>query len=160
MALNLSPFRPSNDQTEQNARGTFNGAAAYQFVGDYMLRLMKKNRGDEVVLCCSGRIVAGEETWNLYNAIITQQDRRRIVLDLSGVSRIDAGGLGVLVASKLWANGAGVGLELIRSKAVQELLDITNLGPLFEIGSARPMLLPTSPMGSAHADSAVERRCA
>lgn len=104
-----------------------------------MLRVMKENRGDEVLLRCSGRIVAGEETWNLYNAIIAQHDKRLVVLDLTGVSRIDAGGLGVLVASKLWANGANVGLELIPSKAVQDLLAVTNLGSLFEIGSTNPM---------------------
>ena len=67
-----------------------------------MLRVTKENREDELILRCFGRMVAGEETWNLYNAVITQRDKRLIVLDLTGVSRIDAGGLGVLVASKLW----------------------------------------------------------
>ena len=123
-----------------------------------MLRVMRENRGDEVILRCSGRIVAGEETWNLYHTIIAQRERL-VVLDLTGVTRIDAGGLGALVAAKLWANGAQVGLQVIPSKAVQELLDVTNLGSLLEIGSVQPTLSPAGLSGD-HADSETERRCA
>ena len=119
---------------------------------------MRENRGDEVILRCSGRIVAGEETWNLYHTIIAHRERL-VVLDLTGVTRIDAGGLGALVAAKLWANGAQVGLQVIPSKAVQELLDVTNLGSLLEIGSVQPTLSPAGLSGD-HDDSEAERRCA
>ena len=155
---NLLRLCPSNTQTSKS-RGTLNGAIAYPSLGDQMLRVMRENRGNDALLRCSGRIVAGEETWNLYNAIVALQDKQIIVLDLTGISRIDAGGLGILVASKLWADAAGAGLELIASRAVQELLDVTNLGRLFESGSTRPMS-PAAPLSGPDADSALGRRCA
>ena len=100
-----------------------------------MLDVTSENRGNAAILRCSGRIVAGEEAWALYNTVISQQGKRVIVLDLTGVSRIDAGGLGVLVSLRRWARVAGVKLRVIPSKAVKELLDLAGLRPLFEIRS-------------------------
>jgi anti-anti-sigma factor len=105
-----------------------------------MLRVISENRGNAVIFRCSGRLVAGEEPWALYNNVISQQDKRHIVLDLTGVSRIDAGGLGVLVVLRGWARSAGVKLRLIPSKAVDEMLDVAGLRPLFEIRSSVPAL--------------------
>ena len=85
-----------------------------------MLGVMSENRGNTAILRCSGRIVAGEEAWTLYNTVISQQNKRVVVLDLTGLSRIDAGGLGVLVSLRRWARVGGVKLGLIPSKAVQE----------------------------------------
>ncbi len=108
-----------------------------------MLGVMSENRGNAAVLRCSGRIVAGEEAWSLYNTVISQQGKRVVVLDLRGVSRVDAGGLGVLVSLRRWARVGGVKLRLIPSKAVEEMLDLAGLRPLFEIRStenAQPAL--------------------
>ena len=54
---------------------------------------------------------------------------------MTGVNRVDARGLGVLVFLNQWASGAGVRMELIPSKSVRELLDLTKLRSLFEIRS-------------------------
>jgi len=98
-----------------------------------MLSVMSENRGNAAIFVCSGRIVAGQEAWALYNNVISQQDKRLVVLDLTRVSRIDAGGLGVLASLERWARTAGVKLQLIPSPAVQELLNLTGLGSQFEI---------------------------
>ena len=98
-----------------------------------MLRVMSENRGNAIIFRCSGRIVAGEKAWTLYNNVILQRARRVIVLDLTGVSRIDAGGLGMLVALKHWVRVADAKLRLVPSPAVQELLDLTGLSSQFEI---------------------------
>jgi len=100
-----------------------------------MLSAGTENRGNVAIFRCSGRIVAGQEAWTLYNTVISQQGKRVVVLDLTGVSRIDAGGLGVLVSLRRWARVGGVRLQLIPSKAVEELLDLAGLRPLFEIRS-------------------------
>ena len=100
-----------------------------------MLGVMSENRGNTAILRCSGRIVAGEEAWTLYNTVISEQGKRVVVLDLTAVSRVDAGGLGVLVSLRRWARIAGVKLQLIPSRAVQELLDLTGLGFALEICS-------------------------
>jgi len=123
---------------------------------------MTENRGNTAILRCSGRIVAGQEAWTLYNTVISQQGKRVVVLDLTGVSRIDAGGLGVLVSLRRWATGANVRLELIASKAAQELLDVAGLGSLFEIHSAETMPSRADLLSGLHADGKVkvEGRCA
>lgn len=95
-----------------------------------------ENSGNTAVLHCSGRLVAGEEAWTLFNNAISLQNKRVVVLDLAGVTSADARGLGVLVALKQWAHGAGVELQVIPSKPVLELLELTELDSLFDIRSA------------------------
>ncbi len=124
-----------------------------------MLRVMTENRGNAVIFRCTGRIVAGEEPWKLYNDVISQQGKRVVVLDLTGVSRIDAGGLGVLVSPRGWARFAGVELRVIPSKLVEELLDLARLRSPFEIRSAEAALSPTS-LSDSHGDRAAKRQCA
>jgi anti-anti-sigma factor len=102
-----------------------------------MLTVMIENSGNAAVLRCSGRIVAGEEAWTLFNAAISLENKRIVVLDLTRVSGADARGLGVLVFLRQWARGAGVKLQLIPSKSVQELLELTGLRSLFDIRSSK-----------------------
>lgn len=61
-----------------------------------MLTVTVQNLGDAEILQCQGRIVRGEETTILCAAV--QQHGRDISLDLSGVSTIDAAGIGLLVS--------------------------------------------------------------
>jgi anti-anti-sigma regulatory factor len=100
-----------------------------------MLNVMIANSGNRAILRCSGRIVAGQER-ALLDAVESLKPGRVVVLDLTGVSGIDARGLGALLAVKQWAAlGAGVKLQLIPSRAVQELLDLTRLSSEFELCS-------------------------
>ncbi len=124
-----------------------------------MLGLLSENCGNAVIFRCSGRIVAGEESWKLYNDVISQHGKRVVVLDLTGVNRIDAGGLGVLVSLRGWARLAGVKLRLIPSKAVEELLDVAGLRPLFEIRSVEAVA-SAAQLSDPHENSAVKRQCA
>ena len=90
-----------------------------------MLSVVIENSGNLAILRCSGRIVAGEEAWTLFNAAISLQNKRVVVLDLTAVTGADARGLGVLAFLKQWARGAGVKLQVIPSKPVLELLELT-----------------------------------
>jgi anti-anti-sigma factor len=101
-----------------------------------MLGVTIENSGNVAVLRCSGRIIAGEEAWTLYNTVISLKNKRVVVLDLTRASKVDARGLGVLVFLKQWARSSGVKLQLIPSKPVQELLDLTGLHSLFDIRSS------------------------
>jgi anti-anti-sigma factor len=112
-----------------------------------MLSVMSENRGNAAIFRCSGRIVAGEEAWTLYNTVVSQQEKRVVVLDLTRVRRIDAGGLGVLVSLRRWARGGGVRLQLIPSDAVQELLDLTSLSSQFEIRPRQERPVHVGPPG-------------
>jgi anti-anti-sigma factor len=85
------------------------------------------------ILVCEGQIVRGEEINVLYGTVILQQSPL-VVLDLSSVARIDAAGLGVLVAcyQALLVNKRRLVLQN-PSAYVRELLHTTNLHLLFEI---------------------------
>jgi len=124
-----------------------------------MLGVVSESSGNIAILRCSGRIVAGQEAWILYNTAISQQGKRAVVLDLTAVSGIDAGGLGVLVSLRRWARVGGVKLRLIPSKAVEELLDLAGLRHLFQTCSTEAMLSAPELLSGSGEDSTVEGRC-
>jgi len=100
-----------------------------------MLSVKIENSGKCAVLHCSGRIVAGEEAWTLFNAAISVENKRVVVLDFTEVASADARGLGVMLFLKQWASGAGVKLQVVPSKPVLDLLELTGLHSQFEIGA-------------------------
>ena len=84
-----------------------------------------------VTVRCQGRLVRGQETALLCGVI--QQHGRDIILDLSGVTAIDAAGIGALVSLR----AAGIYLKLVGlSLAVRQVLRVTSLDSLFEISES------------------------
>ncbi|HEV2713634.1 MAG TPA: STAS domain-containing protein, partial [Terriglobales bacterium] len=61
-----------------------------------MLTVDVERGGDVAVVRCVGRIVRGAEVSVLRNAVISAKDTRTVVLDLSELDFIDAGGLSAL----------------------------------------------------------------
>jgi anti-anti-sigma factor len=93
-----------------------------------MLTVITHNVAEIVVLRCRGRLVRGEESALLCSAV--QHHGREIVLDLGGVTAIDAGGIGALVALQ----AAGVYLKLMNpTEPVRHVLQLTGLEKVFEI---------------------------
>jgi anti-sigma B factor antagonist len=61
-------------------------------------------------------------------------DTKRIILDLTNLTRVDSMGLGTLVRLSVSARSAGCSLELINlGKQVRQLLGMTNLLSVFAI---------------------------
>ena len=116
--------------------GFFNDAGTYRMCGDCTLTVVSENSGDEVIVRCSGRLVAGKAAWALYDTVTSQQNKRVVLLDLTGVNRVDARGLGVLAFLKKWTNEAGARMELIPSRPVLELLELAGLSDEFELRSS------------------------
>lgn len=89
---------------------------------------------DAIVVRCYGVLVAGE-TDILYNAarpLIAAN--RRIVLDLTDLTKMDSLGLGTLVRLYVSARSAGCELELLNiGPRIRQLLGITNLLSFFTI---------------------------
>ena len=84
-----------------------------------------------VTVRCQGRLVRGQET-TLLCAVI-QLHRRDIILDLSGVTAIDAAGIGALVSLQ----AAGSYLRLVGpSLVVRQILRLTSLDSVFEISES------------------------
>lgn len=125
-----------------------------------MLNVATENYGQMLIVRCWGRLVAGQQAWTLYNAVISEEKSRIVVLDLSGVDRVDARGLGVLVVLNQWASGAGIALELIPSRQVEELLEVTHLRSLFDVRSSIAMESGTDLESRSQPSRAPEGRCA
>jgi anti-anti-sigma regulatory factor len=77
-----------------------------------MLTLTTERIGDVAIVECKGRIVRSEAALKLRNAITSQRDARVVVLDLTEVSAIEGGGLGMLWYLQRWAEEHGIGLKL------------------------------------------------
>lgn len=77
-----------------------------------MLTVHTENVGEIAVLECEGRIVRSEAAFRLREAVTAQSGARIIVLDLSEVSAIEGGGLGMLVYLQRWAQDHDIRLKL------------------------------------------------
>jgi anti-sigma B factor antagonist len=87
------------------------------------------------VVVCSGRITFGEEAAGLReNLKKVLASTRQLVLNLSGVTYIDSGGLGTLVGVYSSARAAGADIKLTGIGArLRDTLQITKLVTVFEV---------------------------
>ena len=99
------------------------------------LKLTVRTKDDIVIVDCAGRIIFGEESADLRDTVkmvITQS--KRIILNLSGVSYIDSGGLGTLVALYTTARNSGGSIKLANlTPRVGDLLQVTKLVTIFDV---------------------------
>lgn len=101
-----------------------------------MLTIDVEKSGDVAVVRCGGRIVRGEEVCALRNAVINEKSSRIVVLDLSDVDSVDAGGLTTLLSLHEWTRSRGVQLKLVNpSHFVYEMLTRTKLDRVFDISN-------------------------
>ena len=96
-----------------------------------MLKVSVEDSIEAVVLHCQGRLVKGEETALMCAA--ARRHGKNIVLDLTEVVAIDAAGIGALITLQ----AAGIYLKLMNpTKPLREILKVTKLESLFEIGES------------------------
>ncbi|MFZ0803295.1 MAG: STAS domain-containing protein [Terriglobales bacterium] len=101
-----------------------------------MLTIDVEKTGDVAVVRCGGRIVRGQEVRALRSAVVSERDSRIVVLDLSEVESLDAGGLTTLLSLHQWARSRGVQLKLVNpSHFVREILVRTQLDHVFDIST-------------------------
>jgi anti-anti-sigma factor len=85
-----------------------------------------------VTVRCQGRLVCGLES-ALFGAAVPRHKRDVILVDLSGVTAIDAAGLGALISLR----AAGSYLRLVDpSETVRRVLRLTNLDSIFDISES------------------------
>jgi anti-anti-sigma factor len=110
-----------------------------------MLTIDVEKTGDVAVVRCAGRIVRGEEVCTLRSAVVSEKNTRIVVLDLSEVEVLDAGGLTALVSLHHWTRSRGIQLKLVNpSHFVREMLERTRLNLVFDISSLNDALLVLS----------------
>jgi anti-anti-sigma factor len=99
-----------------------------------MLTIDVEKTGDVAVVRCVGRIVRGAEVRTLRNAVFSEKNIRLVVLDLTDVQTLDAGGLTALLSLQQWARESKVRLKLVNpSHFVNEILTRTGLDHVFDV---------------------------
>jgi anti-anti-sigma factor len=101
-----------------------------------MLTIDVEKTGDVAVVRCVGRIVRGAGIRTLRNAVFSEKEIRIVVIDLSDVETLDAGGLTALLSLQQWAGNRKVQLKLVNpSHFVNEMLTRTGLDHVFDIST-------------------------
>ncbi len=96
---------------------------------------------DVAVVRCSGRMVRGVALDQFRRRIEQLQRLRVLVLDLSDVQQLDAGGLGTLLLVRRWALQNSARLKLVNPPVFfRQMLDATHLNSVFEISSLKEAL--------------------
>jgi anti-anti-sigma factor len=100
-----------------------------------MLKVETKNSESVAIVSLRGEIVRAEAE-NLRTAVQSLNDVRAVILDLAGVSTVDAGGLGVLLELREQARARGITFELMNvSKWVGKVLQLVRLDCVFRVAS-------------------------
>jgi len=96
---------------------------------------------DVAIVGCAGRLVRGAALDEFRCRLERMENLRVLVLDLSKIEQLDAGGLGILLLLRRWALQQKVQLKLVDpSPFVRRMLDATHLNSVFEISSLEQAL--------------------
>jgi len=100
------------------------------------LKMTSREVDSVTVVALDGRIVLGEESNALREKIksMVAEGKKKIVLNMDGVTFIDSAGLGTLVAAHHSAKAQGASLRLCHlGTKFQEVLQITKLMTIFDV---------------------------
>ncbi len=93
---------------------------------------------DVAVVNCSGRMVRGSALDEFRRRIEQLERVRVLVLDVSEVEQLDAGGLGTLLLVRRWAMQKSAKVKLVNPPVFfRRLLEATHLTSAFEISSLK-----------------------
>jgi len=96
---------------------------------------------DIAVVRCAGRMVRGAALDGFRRRIEQLSRLRMLVLDLSDVQQLDAGGLGTLLLVRRWAVQNSTRLKLVNPpEFVRRIFEATHLNSVFEISSLKDAL--------------------
>jgi len=99
------------------------------------LKLDTRQTDGVTILSCAGRIMFGEEASALRERVKELLgSTKEIILNLTGVSNIDSGGLGTLVGLYSSARSSGADIKLTGlGPRLRDVLSITKLSTVFEV---------------------------
>ena len=99
-------------------------------------RIDERRLGAVTILDLIGELRMGESRVALHEAIgrLSREGRNQILLNLAGLSAIDASGLGELLQRSVWLNKGGGQLKLLHpARALREMMSITKLSGVFDM---------------------------
>jgi anti-sigma B factor antagonist len=115
------------------------------------LKIETRQADGVTIVSCSGRIVFGDEATALRdNLKRVLNSSRQIVLNLSGITYIDSGGLGTLVGAYSSARSAGADIKLTGlGQRIRDVLQITKLVTVFEVYDSEQQAVAAFKRGAA-----------
>lgn len=115
------------------------------------LKLNTRVEKGVTIIDCNGRIVFGEESALLRDTVKKLVgESSQIVLNLAGITYIDSGGLGTLVALYTTAHNAGGSVKLANlTQRVGDLLQVTKLLTVFEVFDSEEKAVESFKKGAA-----------
>jgi anti-anti-sigma factor len=106
-----------------------------------MFNVAVEKIGELAVVECEGRIVRGDSAYKLRDAVTSLTDARIVVLELSKLSVLGGGGLGMLVSLQRWARENNIRFLLFNpSESVQGALERARSITKFYIPSFEEMM--------------------
>ncbi len=100
------------------------------------LNIRERQAGDVTVIDMEGKITIGEGSVAVRGAIrrLLEEGKKKILLNLAGVSYVDSSGIGELVSSFTTINREGGQLKLLNlTQKIRDLLAITKLLTVFDV---------------------------
>jgi anti-anti-sigma factor len=105
------------------------------------LRYQVECQHDVAVVRCSGRLVRGKALDEFRRGIEKLEHLRVLIVDLSEIEQLDAGGLSALLLLRRWARLNSVQMKLVNpSPFLLRVLEATRLTAVFEISSLEEAL--------------------
>jgi len=112
------------------------------------LRFQVEYQSGVAVVHCAGRMVRGTPLEEFRRQVEQFEQARILIVDLSEVEQIDAGGLGTLLLIRRWSRQYSVQMKLVDpSPFVLRLLEATHLTSVFEISSLEEALCILQALG-------------
>ncbi|HKW18583.1 MAG TPA: STAS domain-containing protein [Terriglobales bacterium] len=106
-----------------------------------MLDLGIERIGELGIVECIGSIVRSESAFDVRRAVMSLEDQRIIVLDLSEVNAIEDAGLGILIFLEGWAHHHQIQFKLFNPrKSVRDRLELVRSIRAFDIASLREVM--------------------
>ena len=108
------------------------------------LNIRERQAGDVTILDLEGKITIGEGNVALRSAVrrLVQEGKKKVLLNLSGVSYMDSSGIGELVSSHTTIRREDGQLKMLGlGDKIKELLVITKLLTVFDTYKSEPEAL-------------------
>src|ERR1041384_2862136 len=108
------------------------------------MNIRERQGGDVTILDLEGKIPTGEGNVALRSAVrrLIEEGKKKVLLNLSGVSYMDSSGIGELVSSYTTTTREGGQLKLLGLTAkIRDLLAITKLLTVFDAYEDEPSAL-------------------
>ena len=108
------------------------------------LNIRERQAGDVTVIDMEGKITIGEGSVAVRSAVrrLLEEGKKKILLNLAGVSYVDSSGIGELVSSFTTINREGGQLKLLNlTQKIRDLLAITKLLTVFDVYEDEPTAL-------------------